>query len=216
MGLRVGDDGVAPGDSRPAAGVDVQGQEPAGLRGGGVEVAVPGHGEPCGVVLLGHPHLGATPVTVGSEHRAKLLRLALALGAQCAGGEAFPERFARGQRPRPEHLDCDRVVFHRLPSPGVSRLVVDGDGVAVGLGEGEGPPERGDGDRDTGLAQLVVQGLGVIGVQPQRHPVPGPRRRRVQVDTGQRFAEGEGDGGWCRTTAPGGLAGIRRRPRRVS
>jgi len=85
MGLRVGDDGVAPGDSRPAAGVDVQGQEPAGLRGGGVEVAVPGHGEPCGVVLLGHPHLGATPVTVGSEHRAKLLRLALALGAQCSG-----------------------------------------------------------------------------------------------------------------------------------
>ncbi len=40
-GLGVGDDRVAAGDVRPAAAVGVQGQEPARLRGGRLEVAVP-------------------------------------------------------------------------------------------------------------------------------------------------------------------------------
>jgi hypothetical protein len=44
--LGVGDNPVAPADLGPATGIDVERQEPAGLRRGSVEIAVSGHADP--------------------------------------------------------------------------------------------------------------------------------------------------------------------------
>jgi len=66
-------------------------------------------------------------------------------------------------------------------------------------GQGERPAERaverGARDRHSGLDQRVVQRLGVVGGQPQRHPDPRPRARGVQVDAGQRLTHREGGAG---------------------
>lgn len=42
--------------------------------------------------------------------------------------------------------------------------------------------------------QPVVHLLGIVGMQPEGHPEAGPRMGVVEVDPGQRLAEGERSG----------------------
>ncbi len=56
--MSVGDDRVAASDVRPATRIDVQGEEPKDLVGGGLQVAVAGQADAREVLALGDLRLG--------------------------------------------------------------------------------------------------------------------------------------------------------------
>ncbi len=97
-----------------------------------------------------------------------------------------------------------------------SVTVVHGDQIAVGVGEGEHPAEGAvDGwnrDRHAVGEQLVVQFLGVGGVQPRATPSPG-RCTLSRSTPGSGSRNANGIGAVANTIAPGGLADARVRPR---
>jgi hypothetical protein len=64
-------------------------------------------------------------------------------------------------------------------------------------------------DRHAGLGEGGVQGVGVVGLEPQRDP-PAQPVDRVQVDGG--LADRQRIGEVANTTALGGLWGARRSP----
>jgi hypothetical protein len=69
--LRVSDHRVTAAHLWPATPVDVQRQEPARLRGGRIKITVVGQHHVRRIAGLGHPCLGAAPVTFGTKHRAQ-------------------------------------------------------------------------------------------------------------------------------------------------
>jgi hypothetical protein len=75
---------------------------------------------------------------------------------------------------------------------------MDGDGVSVRVGKHESPPEwtverRGD-NSNAGINKPIVQGLGVIGFEPQRD-APAETVDRMQINGGLTNGEGNGSGG---------------------
>ena len=96
--LGVGDHRIPAAHLRPATGIDVQRQEPARLRRGGIKITVTGQHHARGIPGLGHLCLGAAPVSLGTKHRAQPRPGRFA--CQRCGGEALPESPAGLQRPR--------------------------------------------------------------------------------------------------------------------
>jgi hypothetical protein len=75
---------------------------------------------------------------------------------------------------------------------------MDGNGVSVGVGKHESAPKwtiewRGD-DSNAGLNKSIVQGLGVIGFEPQCD-APAQMLDRIQVDGGLTNGKGYWSGG---------------------
>ena len=79
--LGVGDHRIATADVGPAAGVDVEREETAGLRRRRVEVAVAGDDDPRLVPLLDDLDRGAAPVALDAEHRPQARRPSVAASA---------------------------------------------------------------------------------------------------------------------------------------
>jgi hypothetical protein len=116
-------------DGRPPLTVDVEGQEPGGLRRGGMQIAVAGHRDPGCRAFLPDRRPGAGPVVVDEEDRAQFGGLALV--GQGGGNESFPEGPAGGQRPWAGHFVHGGVLLHGWLG---SSLVVDGVAVSRPLG----------------------------------------------------------------------------------
>ena len=91
-------------------GVDVERQEAADLRRGGVQVAVAGHRDAGARTLLEHGRLRAAPVGLDPEDGAQPLLVGAA--RQRGRREPLPERAAGGQRPRSAHVDDDLELRH--------------------------------------------------------------------------------------------------------
>ena len=100
-----------------------------------------------------------------------------------------------------------------------SASVVQGDVVAVGVGEGEGAAEGAvDRGGDDGVAvggEVVVDGLDVGGVQPDRRADAGTGGGG-EVGAGDDVAQGEGEGLRLEDDGVRGPAGDRARPRYCS
>jgi hypothetical protein len=90
---------------------------------------------------------------------------------------------------------------------------MDGDGVSIGVCKDESPAKwtiegLGD-DSNPGINKSIVQGLWVIGLEPQCD-APAETLDRLQVNGG--LTNGKGNRSVAKTTASGGLWTARSRP----
>ena len=69
--LRAADHWVPAAHLRPGPRINVQGQEPARLHGGCLQVTVTANRQPRGGPGLGDLYFGAAPIALGAEHRAQ-------------------------------------------------------------------------------------------------------------------------------------------------
>ena len=108
----------------PAPRINIERQEPARLRRGRLQITVTFDHQPRGRPSLGDRRFGATPVTLGAEHRAQPRRGWLT--CQRSGSETLPEPPARLQRPRPQDLELGHMLCYRLPGPIADTRTVTG------------------------------------------------------------------------------------------
>src|ERR1700692_3240484 len=133
------------------------------------------------LIVLAQRDLYGAPVAVDRPGVTQRLRWSLSPGA----GKVFGKRGRRGQRERAERMKGDRHLGG----------IVDRHRVPLGIPESEGATKRAvkrvRQDRDPAPGELVMQGLGVIDLEPERDAEAG--LTGVQISVGQWLANGERD-----------------------